>query len=290
MLRRLKQLIRGEKGQTLPIVLSLLAIGGLTIAVSLNYATTSLKGSQIVDERTRGIYAAGAGVEHSIWSLVRGEEPPTQLPENINGMAVGMEKLDLGTFTLYCGELEAPGAKSNQLNVSSTITWVEDNRYEFEITVTLLVAQTVHLETTGARIPLNYHYEDGSAIRSDGEDTCPDDPEITCPAVTQDDQGADLLNWLWKDWGLTRPELDKDNTEFTLSFLINGTGSVAGQYAWVLADPDVIGIVGEITGTRYRITSTATRPDDGRTTAEIVSDVMIRDDGTTHITSWRISK
>ncbi|MFC2051955.1 hypothetical protein ACFLT4_04425 [Chloroflexota bacterium] len=277
----MKKFLSCQKGQALPIVLGLLAIGGLTITVSLNYATTNLNGSRIVDERVRGIYAAGAGVERALWSLGRGEGPPTQLSENVSGMAVGMETLDLGTFTLYQGELADPGAQSNKLDVSSNITWVEDDRYRFEITVTLLVDQTIHLDTTGARIPPGYDY-DNSVTRSDGEATS--DPEIT-----QDDQGAYLLNWLWNDWGLTRPRLDKDNTEFTLTFYINGTGSLAGQYAWVVADPGAIGLVGEITGTRYRITATATRPEDGRTTAEIASDVMIQDDGTMNITSWQIS-
>ena len=53
MVRLLKQLLSSEKGQALAIVLGLLAIGGLTIAVSLNYATTSLKGSGIVEENMK---------------------------------------------------------------------------------------------------------------------------------------------------------------------------------------------------------------------------------------------
>ena len=296
MVRLLKQFLSGEKGQALPVLLGLLAIGGLTIAVSLNYATTSLKGSGIVAESTKGIYAAGAGVEYALWSVgLNGtplEEVPPQLSQNINQMPVGMETLDLGTFTLYCGELADPGDKSNYLALSSNISWVEGTRYMFQITVTWQPetgSPNLHLETMGARIPVGYHYEADSVTRSDGEAAC--DPELPqCPEITQDDQGADLLNWLWKDWGLTRPELNKDNQEFILTFYITGTGSLAGRYAWVLIDPAAYGLLGEITGTRYRITATATRPEDGSTTAEIVSDVMIQDDGTVNIVSWQISK
>jgi len=281
MVRLLKQMISSEKGQALPVVLALLVLGGLTIAPSLNYAATNLNSARILGEGVNGVYAADAGVEDALWCLGNGISPSQQLPENINQMEVTIQTEEKGTYTLYLGELSEPGAQYNKLDVSSNITWVEGNRYKFEITVTLLIDQTVHLETTGARLPVGYHYEDDSVTRSDGEAACE-------PEITQDGQGADLLNWLWKDWGLMRPALDKDNVEFKLTFYITGTGSQDGQYAWVIADPDVIGLVGEITGTSYRITATATRSGDGETTARIVADVMI-EGGTTYIVSWQIS-
>jgi len=281
MVRLLKQMISSEKGQALPVVLALLVLGGLTIAPSLNYAATNLNSARILGEGVDGVYAADAGVEDALWCLGNGISPSQQLPENINQMEVTIQTEEKGTYTLYLGELSEPGAQYNKLDVSSNITWVEGNRYKFEITVTLLIDQTVHLETTGARLPVGYHYEDDSVTRSDGEAACE-------PEITQDGQGADLLNWLWKDWGLMRPALDKDNVEFKLTFYITGTGSQDGQYAWVIADPDVIGLVGEITGTSYRITATATRSGDGETTARIVADVMI-EGGTTYIVSWQIS-
>ncbi len=281
MLRFLKQITSCEKGQVLPAVLALLVLGGLAIVPSLNYAATSLNAGRIISEGVRGVYAAEAGVEDALWSLENGISPPQQLSENINQMEVTVQTEDKGTKTLYLGELVESGAKSDYLYVSSNITWVEGNRYKFEITVTLLIDQTVHIETTGARLPVGYHYEDDSVTRSDGEAACE-------PEITQDGQGADLLNWLWKDWGLTRPALDKNNVEFKLTFYITGTGSQDGQYAWVIADPDVIGLVGEITGTSYRITATATRPGDGLPTAKITADVMMGE--AIYIVSWQVSR
>ncbi len=280
MLRFLKQITRGEKGQVLPAVLALLVLGGLAIVPSLNYAATSLNAGRIIGERVRGIYAADAGVEDALWSLENGVSPPQQLSENINQMEVAIQTEDKGTKTLYLGELVESGAKSDYLDVSSNITWVEGNRYKFEITVTLLIDQTVHLETTGARLPVGYHYEDDSVTRSDGEAVCE-------PEITQDGQGADLLNWLWKEWGLPRPTLDKNDVEFKLTFYITGEGSQEGHYAWVVADPTSIGLVGEITGASYGITATATRPGDGRTTAKIVAEVIMEAE-TTYIVSWQI--
>ena len=281
MVRLLQQMISTEKGQALPLVLALLVFGGLVIAPSLSYATTSLKSSRILEEGVNGAYAADAGVEDTLWCLENSISPPQQLLENINQMQVAIQTEEKGTYTLCLGELSEPGAQYNKLDVSSNITWVEGNRYKFEITVTLLIDQTVHLETTGARLPVGYHYEDDSVTRSDGEAACE-------PEITQDGQGADLLNWLWKDWGLTRPALDKNNVEFKLTFYITGTGSQDGQYAWVIADPDVIGLVGEITGTSYRITATATRPGDGLPTAKITADVMMGE--AIYIVSWQVSR
>jgi hypothetical protein len=69
---------------------------------------------------------------------------------------------------------------------------------------------------------------------------------------------------------------------------MTGEGSQEGHYAWVVANREDIGVVGEITGASYKITSTATRPEDGRTTAKIVAEVMIGG-GTTTIVSWQIT-
>ena len=63
MIRIFKQLLDSQKGQALPIVLCMLAIGGLTIAGSLSYATTNVNGSRITVEGLQGTYAAEAGIE-----------------------------------------------------------------------------------------------------------------------------------------------------------------------------------------------------------------------------------
>jgi hypothetical protein len=306
MVRLLKQLLSSEKGQALSIVLGLLAIGGLTIAVSLNYATTNLKGSQIVEEKTDGIYAAGAGVEHALWSLrnglwslEKGDITDNATPENINQMAVNIQTEHKGTFTLWFGTLTAElGVQYWKVSVNGTMSSVGGNRYKYEITAnqTAESGQNIFLESVGVRIPVGFHYEAGSITRSDIE-------RVHDPDITQDDYGAELLNWPWKDWNNAtwnkdpkmelRPELKGVGDVYTQTFYVTrvtGKGSTEGEYCWVEGQPTSIGIVGEVTGTWYRITATATRPEDGRTTAEIVANVMIRNDGVTFINSWQITK
>lgn len=279
MIRLLKQFLSSEKGQALPIVLGLLAIGGLTIAVSLNYTTTSLKGNQILEEDVRGIYAASAGVEHALWSLINDVTPLTQLSEDINQMAANIQVEDNGTRTIYLGELIEPGVHTDYLTVDVNIV-EEGEVYKFIITITSQQAEIIHLEQVGARIPVNYIYEPGSAAGF-AENLSTDEPEETL-----DSNGAYLLNW---ELSPPYPSISQEDPEVTQTFYITGEGIQEDHYAWVVASRSDVGVVGEITGTSYKITATALRPGDSRATAKIVADIIVEDETTIHIMSWQIS-
>ena len=280
MIKLLKKRLSSEKGQALPIVLAMLAIGGLTVAASLNYTSTSLHGSRIIREDVKGIYAAGAGVEHALWSLGNDISPPTQLSENINQMAVNIQTEEKGDYTLYLGELVQPGVHFEYLDVEGAIEWDEEaEAYKYIITVTLQDESTIHLKEVGARIPPDYSYQSGSA-GSFAENLSTDEPDETL-----DEHGAYLLNW---ELSPPHPDVSQDEPIKTQTFYMTGEGSHKGNYAWVVASRTDIGAVGEITGASYRITATATRPEDGKTTAKIVSDVMT-EEGITYILSWQLS-
>ncbi len=291
-MRLLKRLLSNQKGQALVIVLGLLAIGGLTIAVSLNYATTSLKGSRIIEEKTEGVYAASAGVEYALWSLQEGLLSPPEgettsntTPENVNQMAVDIHVENKGAFSLYAGELlEEAGVHVDWLTVDGDIVFDEGATCNYTITVTWQEAAsgTIKLVEVGATLPVGYVYEGGSAASFVGN-LSSDNPSSNGTAPG----GAQWLKWEWKPG--KGPEISADNATQTQGFRITGTGSVEGDYAWVQAQSQDVGTVGEITGTRYRITATATRPEDGRTTAEIVAAIIIVG-GDIQIMSWQITK
>ena len=289
MVRLLKQFRSGQKGQALVIVLGLLARGGLTIAVSLNYATTSLNGSRILEEKMEGIYAAGAGVEYALWSVgINGTpagEVPQQLSENISGMTVSIETLDKGTFTLYSGELfEEAGVHVNWLSVNGTVVFDAGTTANYTITVTRQqdASGNIKLVEVGATLPAGYVYEGGSAA-SFPENITSDDPSSTGTTTG----GAQWLKWEWNPG--QGPNISSDNTTQYQKFRITGTANLDGDYAWVVAQSASIGTVGEITGERYVITATATRPGDGRTTAVIVADIVIVG-GDIQIMSWQITE
>ena len=282
MFKMLRRILKDESGQALLITLAMLVIGGLTIVPSLNLTFSSVKSSHRLEEGTRGTYAADAGIEDTLWALANGLSPSSQLPDNINGMQVNLQTVDKGVYTVYLGELIEPGGHSEYLDVSGNITWDPGaDAYKYTITVTWIPnpgPPTIHLGEVGARIPVGYTYQAGSAADF-AENLSTDEPEETL-----DGQDAYLLNW---DLGTPAPYVSGAQPVQTQIFYIDGTGNLEDYYSWVVADREDIGAVGEITGTAYRITARALCPETGETTATIVAEIMIGG-GVTHITSWQI--
>jgi len=68
----LRKIIKEQKGQALPIVLVLLVVGGLLIAPTLDYASTSLKAHQVTETNTLEIYSADSGIEGTLYWLTNG--------------------------------------------------------------------------------------------------------------------------------------------------------------------------------------------------------------------------
>ncbi len=282
-IRLLKQMVGSEKGIALPIVLGLLVLGSLTIIPSLGYISTSLKASRVIEENVKGIYAADAGMENTLWALANNKPPHTLLPEYINQMSVLTYIQDNGTYTLYLGELIRPGEHSDYLDVIGEMVWDEvAQSYNYTITVTWQSDSglpVIHLEEVGAKLPLGYSYQSGSAA-SFAENLSTDEPDEITDAF-----GAYLLNW---ELAPPNPAVSENETVRTQTFYIDGGGSQEGYYAWVVAKREDIGAIGEITGNSYEITTKAGSISGSETMAEIVAEVMI-EEGTTHILSWQIS-
>ena len=290
MPRFLKRLMNGEKGQALAIVLVLLAIGSLTIAVNVSYATTNLKGSQITEKEMTGGYAAGAGVEYTVWSLKKGLSAPTQLTENISGMSASIATVNRGTRTMVLTGWDTLNTHPEYIGIDTNIAWdAGAGAYSSNITLTWQVASgspKIVIDSIGMRIPAGFSFS--SNITPSGMSTS---------APTQSGNISTGYIFIWStadgDWpgGNNRPTLD-DPTPHTLTqrFYITGSGSADGGYGWVSTSRQDIGTVGEISGTLYKITSTARRPADSQITAEIVADVMIRSGGAVTILSWQKTK
>jgi len=81
------ELITNEKGQALILVLILLLVGGLVIVPVLNYASTTLKASQVFEKDVKEIYAADAGIEYGLWRIQQGDENFSETL-TVNGMQV----------------------------------------------------------------------------------------------------------------------------------------------------------------------------------------------------------
>lgn len=283
MLRLLKQIIASQKGQALPIVLALLVLGGLTIVPSLNYAATGLRSGQVIKSGVDGLYAAEAGVENTLWCLQNAISPPQQLTESINQMQVAIQTEEEGTYTLYFGELVEAGVHCDWLAVDGEVVWdAGEQAYKHTITITWQPESgqsVIHLLEIGARIPIGYSYSPGSASYF------VDNLSTEEPGEVLDAQGVYLLNW---EMNPPHPYVSLSNPVKTQTFYISGQESQEGDYSWVVASSSDIGEVGEITGTAYRITATATNSENVEISA-IVADVMLAD-GAIYILSWQVSK
>lgn len=285
MIRLWRQIIKGEKGQALPIVLSFLVLGGFVIVPLLNNASTSINASRGIEENVRGIYAAEAGVEEALWSI-RNSVPSLekQLPENINRMQVEILTDDKGPYTLaYYDKIIESGTHGDWIVISGDMV-PEGEVYKYTITVSLdleQTTQTVHLEEVGVRLPVGYEYVTDSAYDF-VENLSTDEP-----FDTQDYADAHMLSW---ELPPPRPSISGTEPTKTQIFYVDGEGEVQGDYTWIEAAEEDIGKVGEVTGTLFRITSIARSLQDSEIEARIIADV-IYDEGTgeTRIIYWQVS-
>jgi hypothetical protein len=278
-----RQVIKGELGQVFPITLALLIIGGLTIIPSLGLNFSSAKTSNMLQTGIKGTYAADAGVENTLWSLANGKPPLSELSDNINDMQVNIQTLDMGTHTIYLGELIEMGGHITYLYVTSNVTWDPGaNAYKYAITVTWdpdSGEPTIHLDEVGARIPLDYSYQPFSAANFT------ENISTNEPSETLDPEGAYLLNW--KLSSPPYPHVSENHTQQTQIFYITGSGEINGEYAWVHARREDIGAVGEINSTGYEITATAFHQGSNKVTAKIATKAMIYGEDI-YINLWKI--
>lgn len=282
MKKIIKRIIKGEVGQVLPVVLMCLVVGGLMVAPSLGYVSTSLSSTNAVSTSIGGIYAAGAGIEDVLWSLSGNQTPRTSLPLVLNGMDVATATVDEGHYNLCAGEwVDGGDSHNNWLDVTTEIVWDGGaGYYKYTITVTRLpeASGNIKLSEVGARLPVGYSYVAGSAA-SFGNNLSTGEPDDDL-----DGQGAHLLEW---EFSSPYPVLDESNPTATQTFYISGSGDLEGAYAWAIATRTDVGTIGEIEGNLYVITATADRSGTGQTTAVIEATVM-KSDGALYVVSWQI--
>jgi hypothetical protein len=101
-MKLLKNILRNEGGQALPMALILLVLGGLIIVPMLHFMTTNLNTNRVIETKTAGIYGADAGIQDALWKLGDGVDPfasgdSYDLSENVNGMTVTVEKQALSS-------------------------------------------------------------------------------------------------------------------------------------------------------------------------------------------------
>lgn len=117
-------IVREQSGQALAIVLAMLALGGLVIAPALDFTSTNLNAGNLAEKRLSGLYAADAGVEHGIWTLVENEPsvfPHSYILTGINGMSV---TVTLNKLTIIAGEdVSESGVHGGWMDIAKSVTY-----------------------------------------------------------------------------------------------------------------------------------------------------------------------
>ena len=100
-------MMNDQKGQALPLVLLVLAIGVLLIAPFLGHAGSSLIGSRIYGQAITEQYSADAGIDHAIWRLTYdglaaqlpfpGDSRTYDLSEAVNGLTPSVTVTAMGS-------------------------------------------------------------------------------------------------------------------------------------------------------------------------------------------------
>jgi hypothetical protein len=68
-MKQLIRMLKKEAGQALPMALILLFVGAMVTVVILDLATTNLKATEVIDQKTRNLYAADAGIDDGLWKV-----------------------------------------------------------------------------------------------------------------------------------------------------------------------------------------------------------------------------
>lgn len=298
-MRLLKEILKRQTGQALPMALILLLFGGFFVVPCLNLLYTSLNAGRMVDQATLGLYAADSGVEDALHQLKYTGVPtsPYNLAENVNSMSVEIVTVEEGDYTLYAGEFITLSNCGERIEIQTQIVDeapLGDDIYKYTITVDALGAEGecgghIKLTELGTLLPAGYTYvDDSSAVYAGDDQLSTNDPQ----EIWDDDSGTWILKWEWGGAGLqiTGEDPNEPITKYQ-RFRVTGTGTLDGYYSWIEATRQNIGAVGEITGTLYVVTATATQG--GETTAIVEAGVLRQGDGTPYnieIASWEVRK
>ncbi len=264
----------GQKGQTLPIMLVVLMLGGLMVVPGLSYAATSLNHCRVTDINVKAIYSADAGIEDVVWSLTRGISSPATLSENPNDMQVTMSTDNRGVRTLVAGQwVKAGESHSQDLSITTSMVW-DDNAtaYKYTISCSWSGPGECKLTGVGARLPIGYVYEPLSAAAFPGNLSNRE------PTFQSDNESAQIVKWAFPQTSIVT---------CIQEFYTTGNGTLEHDYGWAEATRQDVGTVGELNGIFYTIIASAMT--NGTLHAQVKADVMVSGSSST-IISYRVIK
>jgi hypothetical protein len=264
----LNKLGRNEKGQTLPIVLCFLAIGGLTITTLLTLMSAGLSAGQRYEERMELHYAADGGLEDGLWKTQNEQVPLQQgdyetefnytLSDNINGKTVAVSIKQIWPLTGLESD-EHGTTPPSCLSITGGIINLGEGKYKVQISYDGSEGN-LPIDKVAVWLPYRFQYVAGS---SSGITT--QNPTIT------NQRGGKVLAWNFSPavnfTNLPNPAPPGGGfipgTEYPatrkLYFKVTPVGDVAaGSYSWVRTTKTGLYLAWETGCNISHISSTAT--------------------------------
>jgi len=126
MKEMLIKIVRGEKGQALPIALAMLALGSLVITPLLNLTETSLRSGISEEDRMYEHYAANAGISDGLLNILT-DDP--QLPAAGDNWSYGINSTNSRSVNVVIMKMESGDWKITSTATSSNGDNTEINCY-----------------------------------------------------------------------------------------------------------------------------------------------------------------
>jgi Tfp pilus assembly protein PilX len=121
---KMKLLKKGESGEALILALILLVISSLIAVPTLSLASTSLRYHQVVEKKTKEMYAADSGIQYALRQLI--EEPvpfgPESLPSDVNGKTVTVTVENMGSSVLKITATAVTAGSNSSTTISSYVS------------------------------------------------------------------------------------------------------------------------------------------------------------------------
>lgn len=285
MSKWLSRIRSGEAGVALPVVLILLALGGLIIIPSLNYVSTSLKAGEGDEKRMEGLYAADAGVEDALWRIssnATGSLPYSYQLTSINGMSVDVT---IDEVYAIAGEPVNPPA--------GHVDWMEVTRsanytagiYYYTMYITNKGQSNIKIERIFADFPPDLGYE---AWSTSGNLTTSD------PTVSGNPTYGISLIW---EFSSPYPNIEKGpdpgNGEYNTSvhtFQLSGPEGVAGVegHSFIQARRGDVSTVADVDSHPFLITVEVKDADE--TVVAAIKAGVYEGDGQLEVSLWQINQ
>lgn len=277
MINWLSKIARREEGVTLLVVLLMMTVGSLLIIPTLNFVATSVQTGEVFEEKLEALYAAEAGVEEALWTMVN--DTPEYFPHpleltGINGMTVNVV---IDSIDEIAGiEIGGTGHHSDFLEITKTVTYdYETGRYDFSMELSNVGDGNIWIYIILIDFPPGLEFVPGST----GGDFCGEDPTI----VGDSEIGITIF------WEFDKVKIVPGATGVH-TFQLEGEPDIpeVEGHGYARATREDVGVVWDANSHPYIITAQA-KDATNTVVSTVKAGLWWRDSGQVSITCWQVN-